>query len=99
MATFTTSCIFTELAPNCGYKDIIITTPSSAVSGDTVRITLVSYGISAIGLLAVDGYTQTTAGSVVAREPPTTAVSEGDLTITSGVGTGTKIFRIMGKSS
>ena len=99
MATFTTSATFVELEPNAGYKEIVVTTPSSAISGDIVNVTLVDHGISKTGFLTINGYTQTTAASIVVTEAPTTTVSAGVLAITSGGGTGTKIFRILGKSN
>ena len=99
MVTFTTSLVITEITPNCGMKEIIIVAPSTGISGDTSAITLSDYGISATGLLTVDGYTQTTVDSIVVSEEPTTAVSSGVLTITSGAGTGTKIFRVLGRSA
>lgn len=98
MVTFTTSCIFTELEPNCGYKEIVLTTPS-AISGDIAQITLPDHGISATGFLTINGYVQTTTGSVVATEAPTTSVASGVLSITSSTGTGIKIYRILGKSN
>ena len=98
MVTFTTSCIFTELEPNCGYKEIVITTPA-AISGDVAQITLPDHGISKTGFLAINGFVQTTTGSVVATEAPTTTVSAGVLSITSSTGTGIKIYRVLGKSN
>ena len=100
MVTFTTSLVITEMTPNCGMKEIIVTTPVGAtgISGDTLAITLSDHGISATGLLTIDGYTQTTANSIIVTEEPTTAVSAGVLTITSGAGTGKKIFRVIGRS-
>ncbi len=99
MATFTTtSTTFTEVTPNCGMKEIIIITPSTGIASDTAVITLKDYGISTTGLLTVEGFTQTTASSIVVTEAPTTSVSAGVLTITSGAGTGTKIFRVLGRS-
>ena len=98
MATFTTSNTFTELTPNSGYKEIIVTTPA-AISGDIAQVTLVDHGISATGFLTIDGFIQTTTGNVVATEAPTTTVSSGVLSITSSTGTGIKIYRILGKSN
>lgn len=96
MATFTTSLVITELEPNAGYKEIVITTPT-AVSGDIANVTLVDHGISKTGFLTINGYVQTTTGSVVATEAPTTTVSSGVLAITSSTGTGIKVYRILGK--
>ncbi len=98
MVTFTTSNTFTELTPNCGIKEILVVSPT-AISGDIIDVTLVNYGISADGLLAIEGFVQTTANSVVASEAPTTSVTAGVLSITSGAGTGKKYYRILGKSN
>ena len=99
MATFTTSCTFVELEPNAGYKEIVVTTPSSGATGDIVNVTLEDHGISETGFLTINGYVQTTTASVVATEAPTTTVSSGVLAITSSTGTGIKVYRILGKSN
>ena len=100
MAVFTTSCVFTENTPNCGMKEIIVSTPLgvSGISGDAIVLTLSDYGISSSGLLTVEGFTQTTSRSIVVTEAPTTFVGAGILTISSGAGTGVKIFRVLGSS-
>lgn len=97
MANFTTSCTFTEITPNAGMKEILIKTPTAADS-DYVTVTLADHGISETGLLTVNGYTQTTTASVVVVEDPITRVIDGVLSISSGVGTGIKLFRILGRS-
>lgn len=101
MVTFTTSNVVTEMTPNCGIKEVIVSTPvgTTAISGDAVSFTLSDYGISATGLLTVDGYTQTTTNSIVVTEVPTTSVIAGVITISSGAGTGIKIFRVLGRSA
>ncbi len=100
MVTFTTSNVVVELNPNCGYKEIVVASPTVYTgSGDIIQITLTDYGISAKGFLTIDGFVQTTASSVVAVEDPTTTVSAGVLAITSGGGSGKKFYRILGKSN
>lgn len=99
MATFSTSCVFTEITPNSGIKEIIVSTPALGASGDTIAVTLVDHGISETGLLAISGFVQSTTASVITIERPTTAVAAGVLTITSGTGAGRKIYRILGKSN
>ncbi len=97
-AAFSTSCKYTELTPNCEVKEIVLTTPRGA-NQDTVAVTLEDHGISKSGLLSVDGYVISTTYGVIITEPPTTSVSAGVLTITSLSGTGTKVYKISGKSN
>ena len=101
VATYSTSNTVTELTPNAGRKEIVIETPTTIINSDTVTLVLSDYGISEGGILTIDGFVQTTANSVVASEEPTTAVSSGTLTITlpTGVATGARIYRILGKSN
>jgi len=101
MATFSTSDTVTEVTPNAGLKEIIVTTPTTMINSDAITVVLEDYGISKAGLLTIQGYVQTTAGSVIAGEAPTTAVSSGTLTVTSptGIATGARIYRILGKSN
>ena len=61
---------------------MIIDTPATADSGNTIAITLADYGITTV--LGIHGYTHTTDGTVVVVEAPTTAVASGVLTITIG---------------
>lgn len=63
-------------------KVLEVWTPATADSADTIAITLADY--AATKLVGILGFVQTTAGSVVEQEQPTTAVSAGDLTITLG---------------
>ena len=101
MATFTTSCVITEITPNCGMKEIIVATPldTTGVSGDAVSFTLADYGISNTGLLTVEGTTVSSIYGTLVRENPTTAVSSGVLTITSGTLNGVKTYRILGEGN
>ena len=100
MATYTTSNVFTELTPNCGIKEIIVASPNTlARNGDILQVTLKNYGISEDGLLTIEGFVQTTENSVVVTEAPTTSVSSGVLSITSGAGSGKKYYRILGVSN
>ena len=100
VSTYTTSNTFTELTPNCGIKEIMVASPSGeTTNGDILQVTLPNYGISATGLLTIEGFVQTTAASIVATEEPTTSVSAGVLSITSGAGSGKKFYRILGKSN
>ena len=71
-----------EALPNLGRKCIIIETPNTTDTADTVAITLADYGMTTF--LAITGYVHTTENSVVVEEAPTTAVSAGVLTITVG---------------
>jgi len=102
MATFTTSCTFTELVPNPGYKEIIIETTDGFSSAlDSVQMTLADHGVSSTGFLSVNCYEMSGTYGVVRTETATTSVISGVLTISGTVGITTaakKIFRIVGKS-
>lgn len=95
---FSTSCVFTETAPNTEIKEITVTLPLSG-SGATVALTLTNYGISSTGLLTVKGTSTSTTYGIIVVDAPTTAVSSGVLTITSGTETGVKTFRVTGESN
>jgi len=72
----------TEVAPNLGVKIIQVITAATVDDGDTLTVDLSTYGCTNIhGIL---GFIETTAGSVVVQEQPTTAVSSSTLTITVG---------------
>ena len=81
MAAITTSTI-TDMVPNQGRKMIMVETPETADSDDTIEITLADYGMSTF--LGILGNLHDTADSIVTTEAPTTAVSSGVLTITIG---------------
>jgi hypothetical protein len=73
----------TEVTPNPGVKIIQVVTDATVVGGtDTLTVDLTKYG--ARNVHAVLGFDETTTGSVVVQEQPTTAVSSGVLTITLG---------------
>lgn len=102
MGEIYSTCTVVELAPNAGYKEVIIVTPDTADTGDTIDVTLTDIGISKTGFLSIVGAVQTTAASVVVAEAPTTSVTTGTLTITIGGSTVSdkiRIYRILGKSA
>lgn len=66
-------------------KQQVIMTPATADAADTIAVTLANYGITTF--LGIHGWKETTDGSVVVTENPTTAVSAGVLTITIPAGT------------
>jgi hypothetical protein len=83
-----TGSVIKEVAPNAGVKVLQVVTPDTADNADTVAVDLTAYGCKNIaGIL---GFTQSTTGSVVITEAPTTAVSAGILTITIGGATANK---------
>jgi len=82
MGDISSTSTITEESPNSGVKTLIVVTPNTADTADTIPITLANYGISTF--LAITGYVHTTENSVVVEEAPTTAVSSGVLTITVG---------------
>lgn len=101
-ASFSTSCTFTELAPNPGYKEIIIETPSMLGVGDEVTMTLAEHGISETGLLSVTGFGISATYGIILEEIPRTIVTDGVLTISSAAAVTApqvKVFRVLGKSA
>jgi len=73
----------TQEAPNAGVKVLMWELADTVIGGtDTVQIDLNDYG--ATKLLSIDVYDQTTTGSVVVSEAPTTVVSSGVLVVTLG---------------
>jgi hypothetical protein len=85
----------TEVAPNAGAKMLIVTATTD--DGDTIAITLADYGITTFQ--AILGQTHSTTDSIVITEAPTTAVSDGVLTITVGGSTDDKkrVFIVWGE--
>ena len=73
----------TQVAPNAGVKCLMWELADTVIGGtDTVQIDLNDYG--ATTLLAIDVYDQTTTGSVVVSQAPTTVVTSGVLVVTLG---------------
>jgi hypothetical protein len=64
------------------YKKLIVETPATADTADTIVIDLKKY--ACLYLKGIDGYVHTTANSGVVAEAPTTEVASGVLTITIG---------------
>ena len=78
-----TSCTNTEVAPNAGLKIIHILCPSTAVGGtDDVTVDLSKFGCTNVHGVTV--YDETTTGSVVVDQVPTTSVSSSTLTVDLG---------------
>jgi hypothetical protein len=78
----------TEVAPNLGVKIIKVKLDATADDTDTHTVDLTTYGCTNIdGIL---GFTESTTGSVVITEAPTTSVTSGTLTITVGGSTDNK---------
>lgn len=88
-----------EISPLGEVKQFIVHFPASAGAdnGDTFTVTLASHGCTKV--VAVDGYDETTEGSVVVAAAPTTSVSSGTLTITIGGATPNlaRTFRILAR--
>ena len=72
------------------YNEIVVRTINTVDASDEIEIDLTKYGIAKTGLLGVFGFIHTTANSVMAQEQPTTAVSDGTVTITVGGSTDNK---------
>lgn len=82
MAAFGGTASTVEVAPNLGVKILRVKLDATADDTDTYAVDLSAYGCTNIdGIL---GFTESTTGSVVITEAPTTAVSSGTLTITVG---------------
>lgn len=82
MADITSSCTYIERGQELNWKKIVIVTPNTADSGDTITLNLSNY--SSKYLAGIIGYVHTTENSVVVEEAPTTSVSNGVITITIG---------------
>ena len=81
--------IVKEIAPALGVKMLQVKTAATADNGDTVAVDLSQYGCTNIsGIL---GFTESTTGSVVITEAPTTSVTSSVLTITIGGSTANKV--------
>lgn len=80
----------TDISSDCEYYrgaegtfvTLLVITPDTADSDDTIVIDLSDYGINEF--VGIEGYEHTTENSVITKEHPTTAVSSGSLTITIG---------------
>jgi len=102
MASYSTSCSISELAPNAGWKEIIVETPATTSGSDTITVTLTDYGISTSGFLGIQGYVHPGKVSTITQEDPTTTVGAGSLTITTPSSIYTfhkRVYRILGKSN
>ena len=82
MGDISSSVTITEAVPAQGAKLIVVETPTTTDTGDTIDITLSNYGCDTF--LGIFGNEHTTEESVVTTEAPTTAVSSGVLTIRVG---------------
>ena len=97
MAAITTSTV-THQIPALGRKCIMVETPTTADTADTVAVNMATYGMSTF--LGIVGFSHDTENSIVTTEAPTTAVSSGVLTITLGGSTNSdakRVFIIWGK--
>ena len=73
----------TQVAPNAGVKVLMWEVADTVIGGtDTIQIDLGDHG--ATTLLGIDVYDQTTTGSVVVSQAPTTVVTAGVLVVTLG---------------
>jgi hypothetical protein len=83
-----------EVVPNAGIKLIQVVTADTVIGGtDTLTVDLSKYGCR--NLHAILGFDETTTGSIVVQQQPTTSVTAGVLTITTtGSDTGVKTFYI-----
>ncbi len=97
MGEVTTSTV-TDVSPQQGRKIVMVETPTTVDTADTIPITLADFGITTF--LAIEGHTHSTENSIVIAEAPTTAVSAGVLTITVGGSTNSdekRVYIIYGK--
>lgn len=79
----------TVVTPHLGVQIIQLVTAATVDDGDTITVDLSTYGCTNIhGIL---GFIETTTGSVVVQEQPTTSVSSSTLTITVGGSTDDKV--------
>ena len=88
MAAFAGTSSEVEVAPALGTKIIRVKLDATADDTDTHAVDLTAFGCTNIdGIL---GFTESTTGSVVITEAPTTSVTSGTLTITVGGSTDNK---------
>jgi len=78
----------TEILPAIGVKILKVKAAATADHGDTIAVNLNNYGCTKID--GIIGFTESTTGSIIITEAPTTAVSSGVLTITVGGSTDNK---------
>lgn len=83
MGDISSTCTIAKHVPVIGYTEIIVETPNTADTGDTIALTLANYN-GATTLLSVQGFVHTTENSVIVAEAPTCAVSNGVATLTIG---------------
>jgi len=83
---------------NGPWIELLVLTPNTAVTDDTIGISLPDYGIKTFE--SIFGVIQTTENSIIATEAPTTAVSTGTLTVTVGgtAATDKRVYLITGLS-
>ena len=72
----------TEITPNCGVKMIQVVTAATVDDAGTLTVDLSEFGCTNIH--GIQGFSESTTGSIVVTEAPTTSVSSSTLTITVG---------------
>jgi hypothetical protein len=77
-----------EIAPNPGRKLLLVKAGATTDNADTIAVDLTAFGCTLID--GIVGFIESTTGSIIVQEQPTTAVSAGVLTITVGGATGNK---------
>ncbi|MFW6172928.1 MAG: hypothetical protein ACOC5T_04215 [Elusimicrobiota bacterium] len=82
MGDISSSVTKTEAVPNLGAKLLVVETPNTADSGDTIDIDLSDHGCTEF--LGIIGNEHTTEGEIVTTEDPTTSKSGTTITITIG---------------
>lgn len=87
MAAVTADSIV-DVVPALGSKVLRVKAPDTTDDTDTIAVTLTNYGCTNID--GIVGFTESTTGSVVITEAPTTSVTAGVLTITVGGSTDNK---------
>ena len=98
MGDVTSDMVFTPVQGVGGNMVIADTNGVETVDdGDTFTVTLANYGFKKF--LGIVGFIQTTSGSVVVQEQPTTSVTSGVLTVTVGGSTDNKerVYFIYGR--
>jgi hypothetical protein len=87
MAAVTADSIV-DVVPALGSKVLRVKAPATTDDTDTIAVDLTAYGCTNID--GIVGFTESTTGSVVITEAPTTSVTTGTLTITVGGATDNK---------
>lgn len=76
--------------PNAGFKQLLISTVTTATTSDVISININNYGGGAV--MGVIGFKHSTVNSIVVQEQPTTTMDGQTLHITMGASVGARHY-------